>query len=220
MHILYVDDDLTITETVKLMLAEDFHTCDSTRFGEEAVALAEKGLYDIMILDILLPDIDGYEVLERLRAKKIELPYLIQSGLLDQDSEYSGLTLGVGEFLSKPFTKAQLIDKINQVVVRSDIQSIPKPEELVGRVRFRPNGEKRRHTRFRTVTPARILSGYGIDCTIINMSFDGATIRLNEPMDYYPQVFDLRLRSAASYRCEVRWKSDLLIGVKFLRVDF
>lgn len=220
MHILYVDDDLLITDTVRQMLAEDHHSIDSVRFGEDAVKLAEQGTYDIIILDIMLPDIDGYEVLERLRENNINLPYLIQSGLLDQDSEYAGLTLGVGEYLSKPFTKDQLHEKLEQVLVRSEIQTIPTPKDRPG-LRPRGNGgERRHHTRFRTVTPARILSGYGIDCTVVNVSFGGATIRLKEDMSSYPEVFDLRMRSAATYRCEVRWKSGTLLGVKFLRIDF
>ena len=181
--------------------------------------MAEEGAYDIILLDIMLPDIDGYEVLERLRAKNIDMPYLIQSGLLDQNSEYAGLTLGVGEYLSKPYSKAQLHEMIKQVLVRSEIQTIPTPKDHVAR-RKGPRSDQRTHTRFRTVTPARILSGYGIHCTVINMSFGGATIRLKEEMPYYPEVFDLRLRSAATYRCEVRWKSGSLLGVKFLRIDF
>ena len=219
MHILLVDDDLLMTETVRRMLAEDLHTCDTVRFGKEAVKMAEEGAYDVILLDIMLPDIDGYEVLERLRAKNINLPYLIQSGLLDQDSEYAGLTLGVGEYLSKPYSKDQLHEMIKQVLIRSEIQTIPTPKDHMAR-RHGPRSERRTHTRFRTVTPARILSGYGIHCTVINMSFGGATIRLKEEMPYYPEVFDLRLRSAATYRCEVKWKSGSLLGVKFLRIDF
>lgn len=219
-RILYVEDDLTLAGTVEKMLRAGGHDCNATPLGKEAVEMAKTGAYDLILLDMMLPDIDGYEVVRALRAAGVTTPYLLQTGLVDQDSDIGGLTVGVGEYLSKPFTKAQLLEKVQNTLVRSQIQVISTPDDtLIGRDQP-PDGtdERRTHRRFKTMTPARILSGYGIDCKIINMSYGGATIRVEGEMPYYPEVFDVKLRGAATYRCEVRWKEGNLIGVKFIRL--
>ena len=68
MRVLYVEDDGTVAKSVQLMLESEGHDCDATDSGKRAIELAKRGRYDIILLDIMLPDIDGYEVIKRLRA--------------------------------------------------------------------------------------------------------------------------------------------------------
>ena len=84
------------------MLQGEGYVCHSTDNGEQAVTLAKHSDYDIIILDIMLPDIDGYEVIQRVRAAGVRTPFLIQSGLVEPDSKLEGLGFGFDEFLVKP----------------------------------------------------------------------------------------------------------------------
>ena len=85
MRILYVEDDATQAQTVEAMLEGEDHFCHTTDSGEQAVLLAKRNEYDMIILDIMLPDIDGYEVIQRMQAAGITTPCLIQSGFVDFD---------------------------------------------------------------------------------------------------------------------------------------
>ena len=87
MQVLYVEDDKLMAKNVELILQKEGHFCHTADRGERAVELAKRNAYDIIILDIMLPDFDGYEVIERLRASGIDTPYLIQSGLVDRERE-------------------------------------------------------------------------------------------------------------------------------------
>ncbi|MDH3914479.1 MAG: response regulator, partial [Rhodospirillales bacterium] len=119
MRVLYVEDDEKSAGAVELMLREVGHVCDKTDLGERAIELARANQYDFLLVDVMLPDIDGYEVIERLRAEGIQIPFLIQSGLVDRDSAFGGLAFGSGEYLVKPFTKTELIARMESVVARS-----------------------------------------------------------------------------------------------------
>ena len=215
MRVLFVEDDQSSAHAVELMLREVGHACDQTELGEQAVELAKTNDYDLILLDVILPDIDGYEVIERLRAERVRTPYLIQSGLVDRGSEFAGLAFGSSEYLVKPFTKAELINSIYGVLTRSRVAEIaspdgPPPGLLV------EDDDRRRHRRFKTLRPARILHRDGIDCKIVDMSQGGAAIRLPEEASYCPPTFDLRLRNGNVVQCEVCWRLRERVGVRFL----
>ncbi len=90
MRVLQVEDDPTAAQAVEQMLKSKGYACETTAYGEQAVALATHNDYDIILLDIMLPDIDGYEVLRRLQAAQVHTPVLIQSGLIGRDELEKG----------------------------------------------------------------------------------------------------------------------------------
>ena len=118
MHVLYVDDDPAMTKSVALMLRQAGHSCDQAELGEQAVELANEHAYDAIILDIMLPDIDGYEVIERLREAQVSTPLLIQTGLVDRANPGDAEAFGVDDILIKPFHKNELIDRLDRIVSR------------------------------------------------------------------------------------------------------
>jgi two-component system cell cycle response regulator CtrA len=123
MRILIVEDDPMISKSIELMLRAEDTVVDTTSMGEDGLEICKLYNYDIIILDILLPDIDGYEVLRRLRASKIETPVLILSGLSKADKKVKGLGFGADDYLTKPFDRAELVARIHAIIRRSKVHS-------------------------------------------------------------------------------------------------
>ena len=119
MRILLVEDDSATAKSIELMLKSESFVFDSTDLGEDGLEIGKLYDYDLMILDLMLPDIDGYEVLRRLRAARVTTPVLILSGLTEPDSKVKGLGFGADDYLTKPFDKAELIARIHAIVRRS-----------------------------------------------------------------------------------------------------
>ena len=93
--------------------------CDTTDMGEDGLEIGKLYDYDIIILDLMLPDMDGYEVLRRLRAARVKTPILILSGLSGLDDKIKGLGVGADDYLTKPFDKRELVARIQAIVRRS-----------------------------------------------------------------------------------------------------
>jgi two-component system cell cycle response regulator CtrA len=87
--------------------------------GEDGLEIGKLYDYDIIVLDLMLPDIDGYEVLRRLRQARIKTPILILSGLSELDAKVKGLGVGADDYMTKPFHKRELIARIQAIVRRS-----------------------------------------------------------------------------------------------------
>lgn len=119
MRALLVEDDSAISETVELMLTSAGMVVDSTDLGEDGLEIGKLYDYDIILLDLMLPDIDGYEVLRRLRDARVETPVLILSGLADTEDKIKGLGYGADDYLTKPFDKGELLARIQAIVRRS-----------------------------------------------------------------------------------------------------
>jgi len=119
MRILLVEDDSATAQGIQLMLQSEGYICDCTDLGEDGLEIDKLYDYDIIILDLMLPDIDGYEVLRRLRAARVKTPILILSGLSDLDDKIKGLGVGADDYLTKPFDKRELIARIQAIVRRS-----------------------------------------------------------------------------------------------------
>src|SRR5262249_155224 len=119
MRVLLVEDDEQTAASIRMMLINENFICDRTDLGEDGLEIGKIYDYDIILLDLMLPDIDGYEVLRRLRAARVDTPTLILSGLGELDNKLKGLGLGADDYLTKPFDKRELIARIQPIVRRS-----------------------------------------------------------------------------------------------------
>lgn len=119
MRVLLVEDDSSTSKSIELMLKSEGYVVDATDLGEDGLDLGKVYDYDIIILDLMLPDMDGYDVLKNLRAAKIETPILILSGLAELDNKIKGLGFGADDYLTKPFDKRELVARIQAIVRRS-----------------------------------------------------------------------------------------------------
>jgi two-component system, cell cycle response regulator CtrA len=119
MRVLLVEDDSATATSIEMMLRAEGFICDTTDLGEDGLEIGKLYDYDIIILDLMLPDIDGYEVLRRLRAARVRTPILILSGLGELDHKIKGLGFGADDFLTKPFDRRELIARIQAIVRRA-----------------------------------------------------------------------------------------------------
>ncbi len=119
MRILLIEDDSATAQSIQLMLKSEGYICDTTDLGEDGLEIGKLYDYDIMVLDLMLPDIDGYEVVRRLREARVETPILILSGLNEPDNKIKGLGVGADDYLTKPFDKRELIARVQAIVRRS-----------------------------------------------------------------------------------------------------
>ncbi len=114
MHILVVEDDVVTAAKIEVVLQNENFVCDATDLGEVAINRGKMLDYDIIILDLMLPDITGYEVLRQLRAAGVQTPVLILSGLGEVDDKIKGLRFGADDFLTKPFEQRELVARIRR----------------------------------------------------------------------------------------------------------
>ncbi|MBH1990024.1 MAG: response regulator transcription factor [Alphaproteobacteria bacterium] len=119
MRVLLIEDDPTVSKSVELMLQSTNIVCDVTNLGEEGIEISKLYDYDIIILDLMLPDMDGFDVIKRLRNAAIKTPILILSGLSEADDKIKGFGIGADDYLTKPFNKNELVARINAIVRRA-----------------------------------------------------------------------------------------------------
>lgn len=119
MRVLLIEDDNSTARSIELALAAEGIICDTAEVGEEGVEIGRIYDYDLILLDLMLPDIDGYEVLLRLRSAKVKTPILILSGLSSVDQKIKGLGFGADDYLTKPFNRGELVARIQAIVRRS-----------------------------------------------------------------------------------------------------
>jgi two-component system cell cycle response regulator CtrA len=119
MRVLLVEDDSATAKSISMMLTSAGYVVDVTDLGEDGLEIGKLYDYDIIILDLVLPDIDGYEVLRRFRAARVRTPILILSGLSELDHKIKGLGFGADDYLTKPFDKRELVARIQAIVRRA-----------------------------------------------------------------------------------------------------
>jgi two-component system cell cycle response regulator CtrA len=119
MRVLLVEDDLAMARSIEMMLNGEGFNVYATDMGEEGLDLGKIYDYDIIVLDLNLPDMHGYDVLKKLRSAKIETPILILSGMSESDDKVKGLVFGADDYLTKPFDKSELVARIHAVVRRA-----------------------------------------------------------------------------------------------------
>ncbi len=119
MRVLLIEDDPATAQSIELMLKTESFNVYVTELGEEGVDLGKLYDYDIILLDLNLPDMPGFDVLKQLRLSKVNTPVLILSGMADIDIKVRGLGYGADDYMTKPFHKDELIARIHAVVRRS-----------------------------------------------------------------------------------------------------
>jgi two-component system cell cycle response regulator CtrA len=121
MRLLLIEDNPATAASIEIMLRAANFIVDSTDLGKDGLERSKLYDYDIIILDLMLPDMDGYEVLHRLRATKVRTPILILSGLGSAGADFKIKALGFGadDFLPKPFDSRELIARIRAITRRS-----------------------------------------------------------------------------------------------------
>ena len=191
--------------------------CAWTELGETALEMARDQDFDLILLDVMLPDIDGYEVASRLRAENVKTPFLILSGLVDRDSEFSTLAFGVSDYLVKPFSRSELVNRIQSVVARANglggEQAIAKAAQGDAHA---GSSESRKYRRFTTIKSAKIDYGAGIPCRVVNISHAGAGLRLLDAPEKLPRSFMLVFDSGETHLCRMAWRDGERMGVKFI----
>ena len=119
MRTLLIEDDRAAARTTELLLRSAGFNVFVTEEGEEGVELAKLYDYDIILLDLNLPDMHGYDVLKKLRVAKVGTPVLILSGIGEMDSKVRALGFGADDYVTKPFHRDELVARIHAIVRRS-----------------------------------------------------------------------------------------------------
>ncbi|MDV4144099.1 MULTISPECIES: response regulator transcription factor CtrA [Shimia] len=119
MRVLLIEDDPATSKSIEMMLTHANLNVYATDLGEEGVDLAKLYDYDLILLDLGLPDMTGHEVLRQLRLARVETPILILSGADDTESKLKGFGFGADDYLTKPFHREELVARIHAIVRRS-----------------------------------------------------------------------------------------------------
>ncbi len=219
MKVLLVEDDEPTAKGIELMLKSLGHQYHWVTDGEAGAALALREAYDVILLDVMLPGIDGYEVLQQLRAAKVETPVILQSGLVEREEAVKGLSLGVADYLIKPYGKAELAARIAAALERAGAAKTPRPAASRDEAPPpEPPPERRRELLGSMIKAGQILYDSGLfimDCVVLNLSETGAAL---QPADAErcPATFTLKLHGRRGTRCEVCWRYRTKLGVRFL----
>ena len=118
MRILLVEDDKSTAQSIELTLKSEGFIVDLAELGEDGLEIGKIYDYDLIILDLMLPDIDGYEVLRRFRDARVDTPILILSGLSEMENKVKGLGIGADDYLTKPFDLEILEARMNALIRR------------------------------------------------------------------------------------------------------
>ena len=133
MRVLVIEDDRATAQSIELMLKSESFNVYTTDLGEEGIDLGKIYDYDIILLDLNLPDMSGFEVLRSLRVSKVKTPILILSGLPGIEDKIRGFGFGADDYMTKPFHRDELVARIHAIVRRSKghAQSIIQTGDLV-----------------------------------------------------------------------------------------
>lgn len=154
MHILVVEDDQRLGRLLQRVLTEERHAADLAHSGERGLDLALSGGYDLVILDLMLPDLDGVEVCRRMRAEGIGTPVLMLTARGTVEDRVAGLNAGADDYLVKPFAMAELLARVGALLRRRDRSAdVPTVLEVGGLTLDLLRREVRRDGRTIELTP-------------------------------------------------------------------
>ena len=133
MRVLLVEDDPTTAKSIEMMLTHANLNVYTTDLGEEGIDLAKLYDYDLILLDLGLPDMTGHDVLRQLRMARVDTPILILSGADDTENKIKGFGSGADDYLTKPFHREELVARIHAIIRRSKghAQSVIRTGKIV-----------------------------------------------------------------------------------------
>ena len=132
MHILVVEDEKRLAFLLRRVLLEERHTVDLAHDGHTGLDLAESGTYDVVILDVMLPGIDGIEICRQMRADGVMSPVLMLTARGAVEDRVAGLNVGADDYLTKPFAMEELLARVNALLRRRDRTFEATPQLTVG----------------------------------------------------------------------------------------
>ena len=118
MRILLVEDSVSLTDALETVFKREKYAIEIAHDGEEGLAYAETGVYDVIILDIMMPKMNGIEVLKQMRTKKISTPVLMLTALSQDSDKIEGLDCGADDYLTKPFSMPELLARVRALTRR------------------------------------------------------------------------------------------------------
>jgi len=119
MHVLLIEDDLSTAQSIRLALLRHDIQCTLSSSGYHGIEYATTSKYDIILLDMMLPDSEGTEVIQTLRQRKIETPILILSAINHPEQKIKALQLGADDYMTKPFNLTELVARLNAITKRA-----------------------------------------------------------------------------------------------------
>jgi DNA-binding response OmpR family regulator len=132
MYVLVVEDERRLSQLVRRVLEEEGHTVDVAFDGEEGLAMGLDGTHDVIVLDLMLPQMNGIDVCKTLRRKKIDTPILMLTALDSVDDKVNGLDAGADDYLPKPFAFQELLARIRALSRRRVTTEDPLSLEVNG----------------------------------------------------------------------------------------
>ena len=132
MHILVVEDEQRLAYLLRRVLMEERHTVDIANDGHTGLDLALSDTYDVVILDVMLPKLDGMEICRQMRAEHIMTPVLMLTARGAVEDRVTGLNVGADDYLTKPFAMEELLARINALLRRRDRRFDETPQLSVG----------------------------------------------------------------------------------------
>ncbi|MEM7748808.1 MAG: response regulator transcription factor [Pseudomonadota bacterium] len=134
MRVLIIEDENEAADYIKKALEESGHSADRAADGEAGLLLARDGIYDVMIVDRMLPKLDGLSLIQKLREDNVQTPALILSALGSVDDRVKGLKAGGDDYLTKPFAFSELLARIEVLVRRAQPEDVKTRYEIGGLV--------------------------------------------------------------------------------------
>ncbi len=125
LRVLLVEDDITAARKISSILKIAGFTVDHTDLGHEALEMVGRYDYDLILLDLLLPDLEGYEVVRRMRLARLSMPVIMLSATCDSEAKVKGFAVGADDFVTKPFDDAELVARMQAILRRSKGYSEP-----------------------------------------------------------------------------------------------
>ncbi len=121
MKILIVDDEIALTQALEAILKQQKYFVDCAYNGVDGYDLASSGLYDLIILDVMMPMMDGFTMLKKLRQKKIDVPVLVLSAKSETSDKIDGLNIGADDYMTKPFHTDELLARVKALLRRKEV---------------------------------------------------------------------------------------------------
>ena len=132
--ILIIDDEKNIRSTLKKALEAEDYRVYLAENGREGISKAKQKTFDVIMLDLKLPDIKGTKVLEKIREKDIDTPVLVITGYGSVESAVKVMKLGAIDYLEKPFNPAQIKEQVKEIIARKEISTIAEEQEIEAKI--------------------------------------------------------------------------------------